>query len=98
MKASLEQLESTSSEASITDENPSLIADDEPFLLPTDPMNSNHSRDDFVKLLEKQAYVRKSPSPSNISNHHPQSYDRRNSLKHSYTYRGHTRPLNKKPQ
>ena len=116
LKACFEQLESTSSEPSVTDEEPPLAVDEElppqeSFPLPTDQTDSNRSLDDLVKLLEKEAYVKKSPSPSknsniskqtnNYSKYHQRSYDRydrNHSFKHSHTYRRYTLPLNKKPQ
>jgi len=35
----------------------------------------NRSRDEFVKLLTKEAYISKSPSPSQTLNHRRRSYD-----------------------
>jgi hypothetical protein len=37
--------------------------------------DSNRSRDEFVKLLTKEAYTSKSPSPSEILNHRRRSHD-----------------------
>lgn len=116
LKACFEQLESTPSEPSVTDENPFLAADEElppqeSLPLPTDQTDSNRSLDELVKLLEQEAYVKKSPSPSknfnmskqtnNYSKHHQRSYDRydrNHSFKPSHTYRRYALPLNKKPQ
>ena len=37
--------------------------------------DSNRSRDEFVKLLTKEVYTSKSPSPSKVLNHRRRSYD-----------------------
>ena len=111
-----EQLESTSTEPNLQNEKSSSIIDElppveEPLPLPVDELDSNRSLDEFVKLLTKEAYVKKSPSPSRKStvskhtNNHFQNRQesfnhnqRKNSFNHSNSNRRYTRPTNKKPQ
>jgi hypothetical protein len=88
-KVCLGQSDSSSSENSLTNDNYPLTNNDnveqeQDILLPlvqasSITIHSNRSRDEFVKLLTKEAYVSKSSSPAKVSydypNHRRRSYD-----------------------
>jgi hypothetical protein len=121
-KACLGQFQSSSSSSSSNenspiDNNPPLIINDnlqqeENIILPLIQNDSNRSRDEFVKLLTKEAYISKSSSPAKNSNHSKRSYnyskyrrrshdDNDNNEKNhpsnrSNSQRRYTRPPNKK--
>ncbi len=119
-KACLGQFESSSSssENSLTDDkHPLMINDDlqqgENILLPLIQDDSNRSRDEFVKLLTKEACISKSSSPIknqnnpkhsyNYSKHRRRSHDdndieKKNSSNRSNSHRNYTRPSNQKTQ
>ncbi len=120
-KACLGQFESSSSsssENSLTDDKHSLMINDdlqqgENILLPLSQDDSNRSRDEFVKLLTKEACISKSSSPIknqnnpkhsyNYSKHRRRSHDdndieKKNSSNRSNSHRNYTRPSNQKTQ
>jgi hypothetical protein len=105
---------SSSSENSLLDENqPLMINDDlqqeDNLILPLVEEDSNRSRDEFVKLLTKEAYVSKSSSPAKNPDTQKRSYDypkhrrrsnddkeKKSSPNRSNSHRRYTRPSNKK--
>jgi hypothetical protein len=123
-KACLGQFESSSSENSPIDDNQSLtinvdLQHKENIILPlvqdsslNIPDNSNRSRDEFVKLLTKEACISKSSSPAKDQNNHKCSYGYRNQRRrshddndntkknslsnHSSSYQHYSRPSNNK--
>jgi len=121
-KACLGQFESSSSssssETSLTDDKHPLIINDnlsqgKNILLPLIQDDTNRSRDEFVKLLTKEACISKSSSPIknqnnskhsyNYSKHRRRSHDdndieKKNSSNHSKSHRNYTRPSNKNSQ
>jgi hypothetical protein len=113
-KACFEQSESSSSSEDIpTDDNHTLIINEDlqsvnTINLPLVQDDSNRSRDEFVKLLTKEAYVSKSSSPAKKQDNPKHSYDypkyRRRSHddneinNSSNTHRHNTRPSDRKTQ
>jgi len=124
-KACLGQFESSSSsENSPIDDNQSLTINEdlqhkENIILPlvqdsslNIPDNSNRSRDEFVKLLTKEACISKSSSPAKDQNNHKCSHGYRNQRRrshddndntkknslsnHSSSYQHYSRPSNNK--
>ncbi|CAF4014095.1 unnamed protein product, partial [Rotaria magnacalcarata] len=80
-KPKLEKLEFSSNENNTPDGNHPLLIDENfsqimnsNSLINIDD-DSNRSRDEFVKLLAKEVYTSKPPSPSKVLNHYRRSYD-----------------------
>lgn len=85
----LRQFQSSSSEnSSIDDNHPLAVNDDlqqeDENILPLIQDDTNRSRDEFVKLLTKEAFISKSSSPAKIPNEHKRSYNY-----HNYRRRSH---------
>jgi hypothetical protein len=72
----VEEIESLSNETNNIDDDDD---DSKQIIIPNSSVDidddSNCSRDEFVKLLTKEAYILKSPSPSQTLNHRTRSYD-----------------------
>jgi hypothetical protein len=100
---------SSSSENSPLNDNNSLIINnnlqqEEKVLLPLIEDDPNRSRDEFVKLLTKEAYISKSSSPNSkrsydYSKHRRRSHnDNDNEKNNSNSHRRYTRPSSNKTQ
>ncbi|CAF1260744.1 unnamed protein product [Adineta steineri] len=101
LKACLRQLESSSSENSPINDNHLLtinetLQDNENILIPLVKNDSNRSRDEFVKLLTKEAYISKSSSPTKNQNKPKHSDDNRNQRRRSYDDDDNNNNTNKK--
>lgn len=114
-KAYLGQFQSSSSSTnSSIDDNHSLpinnnLQGEDNLLLPLVENDSNRSRDEFVKLLTKEAFISKSSSPVKKPKNSKRSYERRRSQddndnekkilsNNSDSYQRYTRPSTKKNQ
>ena len=95
-KACLGHCESSSSENSPVDDSPSLVISEDVqhednIILPlvqdssiNIPDDSNRSREEFVKLLTKEACISKSSSPAKDQDNHKRSYDYHNQRRRSH--------------
>jgi hypothetical protein len=90
LKVCFGQFQSSSSENSPIDDhhpltmNVNLPQEDDNNILPLIQDDSNRSRDEFVKLLTKEAYVSKSSSPAKIPNDHKRPYNYHNHRRRSF--------------